>query len=541
MYDSLMREITILYIIIYARLSKEEKDKQSEEEQSQSIRNQIEICHEYIEEEKAEYPNCEFVIVDELYDDGISGTTFDRADFNKLVKLIEDKKANMVITKDLSRLGRDHVEADNYIEKWFPEHNVRYVAILDGVDTFVDSTNNDIAPIKNWANDMYAKDTSRKIKKEFAKMRKAGKWTGGELPIGYQTDPKDKHHFIVEPKGAEIVKRIFELALEEKTPSEIADILVAEKVPIPTMIKGNKRNLDQSLLELWSPDTIRDILQNEMYLGNMVQGKTARLNYKSKKVIYLPKDEWTIVENTHEPLISREKFNSIQLLVVTTKNKTVNSHEYLLKGLLRCKECNHSISIQHYKERKNNYVICNYYRKYGSKKDVCTAHRFSYEELEKLVLNSIKKDCLSYVDSTNFADKLKSKEQGKQLLTDLKLKIDKSSREIAKYQKQMDTIYEDKLNGIIDNEQYTRMVSNWQDKISYETSKLERFKEDLTNIQQKKVVEPQYNKIVKEFLSMKHPSKIMLTKLIKVIYISDDGTIDIHYKVKNPYKEISKV
>ena len=160
LYDNLLRQVTVLYIIIYARLSKEEKDKQTPEEQSKSIQNQIEICHEYIEEEKKEYPNCQFVIVEELYDDGVSGTTFDRDDFNKLVKLIESKKANMVITKDLSRLGRDHIETDNYIEKWFPEHNVRYVSILESVDTYdSENTSNDIAPIINWSNDQFAKTT----------------------------------------------------------------------------------------------------------------------------------------------------------------------------------------------------------------------------------------------------------------------------------------------------------------------------------------------------------------------------------------------
>lgn len=289
MYDNLLRTVKILYIIIYARLSKEEKDKQSTEEQSKSIKHQFEICREYIEEEQKEYPDCSFIIVEELYDDGISGTTFDRADFNKLVKLIENKQANMVITKDLSRLGRDHIETDNYIEKWFPEHNVRYVSILESVDTYdTDNVSNDIAPLINWSNDQFAKTTSKKIRKEFKKMMHQGKWVGGEPPLGYIQNPKDKYHFIIEPIGAEIVKRIFKLALEEKTSEEISDILIADKVPIPTIIKGNKRDLNVELKDLWSSYTISDILRNKTYLGHMVQGKTTKLNYKSKKIIYLP-------------------------------------------------------------------------------------------------------------------------------------------------------------------------------------------------------------------------------------------------------------
>lgn len=539
MFDNMLRQVTVLYIIIYARLSKEEKDKQSAEEQSKSIQHQFEICREYIEEEKKEYPDCQFIIVEELYDDGISGTTFDRADFNKLVKLIENKKVNMVITKDLSRLGRDHVETDNYIEKWFPEHNVRYVSILESVDTYdTDNVSNDIAPLINWSNDQFAKTTSKKIRKEFKKMMRQGKWVGGEPPLGYIQNPKDKYHFIIEPVGAEIIKRIFKLALEEKTTEEISDILIKDKVPIPTIIKGNKRDLNVNLKDLWSSDTIRNILKNKMYLGHMVQGKTTKLNYKCDKIIYLPEEDWIVVENMHEPIIKESDFNSVQLLIKSNKNTTINTHDYLLKGMIKCKECHHAIGIQHFNNRKKNYTVCSYYRRYGSKKEVCTAHRFHYEELEKLVIKSIKKECMQFVDSTNFVDKLKDKEQSKQLLTDLKLNIDKTNRKISKIKKQIDTIYEDKLNDVIDDEQYKRMVKSKQDDIVFEKNKLEQYQKDLEAITTKKIIEPNYNKIVKDFLAMKKPNKIIIGKLIDKIELSEDGTIDIHYKVQNPYKKI---
>lgn len=540
MYDNLLRPVKILYIIIYARLSKEEKNKQTEEEQSKSIQHQFEICREYIEEEQKEYPDCKFEILEELYDDGISGTTFDRADFKRLVKLIENREANMVITKDLSRLGRDHVETDNYIEKWFPEHNVRYVSILESVDTYdVDNVSNDIAPLINWSNDQFAKTTSKKIRKEFKKMMRQGKWVGGEPPLGYIQNEKDKYHFIIEPIGAEIVKRIFKLTLKNKTPEEISNILIDEKVPIPTIIKGNKRDLNVDLKDLWSQDTIRDILRNKMYLGHMIQGKTTRLNYKSKKTIYLPEEDWIVVENMHEPIIKESDFNSVQLLIKSNKNTTLNTYDYLLKGMIKCKECHHAIGIQYFNKRKtNNYTVCSYYRKYGSKKEVCTAHRFHYEELEKMVIKSIKKECMQYVDSTNFADILKDKEQSKQLLTDLKLNIDKTSRKISKIEKQIDTIYEDKLNGVIDDEQYKRMVKNKQDDIIFEKKKLSQYYNDLEAVNAKKIVEPNYNKLVKDFLAMKKPNKIIIGKLIEKIELSEDGTIDIHYKVQNPYKNI---
>lgn len=536
MYDNYMRIVNVIHYIIYARLSKEEIGK-NKDEQSRSIKNQIAMCHKYIEEEKKTYPNCQFIEVAVLKDDGVSGTTFDREDFKKLVNLIEKKQVNMVITKDLSRLGRDHIKTDDYIEKWFPEHNVRYVSIMENVDTYAECVSNEIAPIINWANDNFARQTSKKIKKTFKDYREKGKWTGGEPPLGYMIDPKDKHHFVIEPKGKEIVQRIFSLAKENNTPSLIANILTKEKVPIPAIIKKTNRNLNKEICEIWSSETVKDILTNEMYLGHMIQGKTTRLSHKSKKIIYLPKEKWIKVKNTHEPIIDEETFNLVQSLISSNKNKNIKTYDYLLKGLMICSECKHSIGIQHYNNRKYKYTTCNYYRKYGSKKDVCTAHRFIYEEIENLVLENIKNECIKYVDSTNFVNMLKDKEQSKQVINDMKQKIDKCNREIEKINKQIDEIYNDKLNGLIDIEQYERMTKSKYQLLEYEKTRLNRYDKDLSNAINKREIEPDYIKIVKEFLDLKNINKVIITKLIDKIYLSEDGIIDIHYKFQNPYRE----
>lgn len=537
MRDNLFRIVTVLYIIIYARLSKEEEGK-TPEEQSKSIQNQIDICKRYIEDEQQKYPNIKFEIVAELFDDGISGTTFERDDFKELIKLIETKKANMVITKDQSRFGREHIETDNYMERWFPEHNVRYVAVLDGVDTYVpESANNDMAPIKNWMNEMYAKHTSRAVKATKRENAKKGIWNGGEPPLGLQIDPDNEGCLIIEPIGAEIVKRIFDLALENKSMAQIADILIEDKVPIPTIIKGNARTLNMDIVDLWNTSTIRDLLENEMYKGTMVQCKTTTLSHKSKKIIYLPKEDWIRVPNKVPVIVDEKKFDNVQLLIETNKNSTTNSYDYLLKGMLICNECKHTIGIQHYNERRNNYTVCNYYRKYGKRKEVCTSHRFIYEDLEKLVLKSIKKECMQYVKDTNFASKIKDKEQSKELQTNIKIKIDKSKREISKLNKDLDKMYKRLDTGVIGEEQYLRLRKETEEAISYHQNNIKCYEKDLQGVINNSLEEPNYTKIVKEFLSLKKPNKILITKLIEVIYISEDGTIDIHYKVKNPYKE----
>lgn len=538
MRDNYFRIVTILYIIIYARLSKEEEGK-TPEEQSKSIQNQIDICKRYIEDEQQKYPNIKFEIVAELFDDGISGTTFERDDFKELIKLIETKKANMVITKDQSRFGREHIESDNYMERWFPEHNVRYVAVLDGVDTYVpESANNDMAPIKNWMNEMYAKHTSRAVKATKRENAKKGIWNGGEPPLGLQIDPDNEGCLIIEPIGAEIVKRIFYLASENKSIGQISNILIEDKVPIPTIIKGNKRNLNIDLVDLWNNSTIRNLLENEIYKGTMVQCKTTTLSHKSKKIIYLPQEDWIRVPNKVPAIIDEKQFDNVQLLISTNKNTTTNSHDYLLKGILKCAKCHHSISIQHYKERKNNYTVCNYYRKYGKRKDVCTSHRFVYEDLEKIVLKSIRKECMQYVNNANFVSKLKEKVQSKELQNNLKLKIDKSKREISKLNKDLDKMYKRLDTGVIGEEQYLRLRKETEEAISYHQNNIKCYEKDLQGVINKSVEEPNYTKIVKEFISLKQPKKILITKLIEVIYVSEDGTIDIHYKVKNPYKDI---
>ncbi len=529
MYDNFLRFVKVINYVIYARLSKEEQGK-SPEAQSRSIKNQIKVCQNYIAEEKRNYPNCEFREVAILKDDGVSGTTFNREDFNKLVKLIEQKEANMVITKDLSRLGRDHIQTDDYIEKWFPEHNVRYVSIMENIDTYGDLVSNEIAPIINWSNENFARQTSKKIKKTFKEYRQEGKWTGGEIPLGYKKDPDNKYHFIIDEEGKEIVKRIFNLALENNSLNKIGKILQKDHVPLPSIVKKNQRNLN---INLWSNNTIKAILQNEMYLGHMVQGKTTRLNHKSKKIIYLPKENWDIVKNTHEAIIDIETFKNVQLLFKNNKNKTFNSYDYLLKGLIKCQECQHRISIQTYKKRKNCYTVCNYYRKYGSQKNVCTAHRFNYYELEKLVLENIKETCFKYIDKNKLKEIIKDYQQNEQIIEDIKKNINKCKQEIIKLNRQIEDIYNDKLEGIISKEQYQNISQNKYKTLEYEKKKMLRYITYLkeTNNNQ---VKQDYEKIINDFLNLNN--KLIILNLIEVIYLKQDGTIDIYYKIQNPNK-----
>lgn len=250
-----MLEITtkVTYrVAIYIRLSKEDVDRGFDE--SESIVNQRNLLVEYVKKLGWEYE-----LVDIYIDPGYTGTNFNRPDFIRMKIDIELGKVNMVVTKDLSRLGRDYIETGEYVEKWFPEHNVRYVSVTDGIDTFADNNgNNDIAPFKSILNDMYSKDLSKKIRTAMNTMQKEGKWVGSKTALGYVKDPNNKNHLIICKEEAEIIKRIFNMAYSGKTIGEIKRWLIENNVPTASQIRYNKPSF-------WENKTVKQILTNRVY------------------------------------------------------------------------------------------------------------------------------------------------------------------------------------------------------------------------------------------------------------------------------------
>ena len=278
-------------------------------------------------------------ISNEYVDDGISGTTFDRPSFQKMLKDIEDKKINMVITKDLSRLGRDYIQTGFYLEKYFPEHRVRYISILDNVDTGIDSSINDITPFKSILNDMYAKDISSKIKSVKHNKQDLGLFIGGKAPFGYICSKETSNKIVIDEEARPIVERIFNEAKCGKSCRAIAQDLSLDGIPTPSQYAVSQGHKVTKVSTHWSDPRIREILLNEVYIGNMVQGRMKKINYKSKKNIRLPKTEWKIVENTHEPIIDKETFYKVNEMINKRKQTRVKTHDYLLKGFVHCHEC----------------------------------------------------------------------------------------------------------------------------------------------------------------------------------------------------------
>ncbi len=512
---------------LYIRLSREDGDK----EESSSVTNQREILKRFIGE------NENFFIVKEYVDDGWSGTNFNRPSFKEMIKDIEKGIIDTVITKDLSRLGRDYIDTGYYLQRYFPEHRVRYIAILDNIDTIEDAGMSDIAPFKSIINDMYVKDISKKIRSSLTERRKAGNFLGVTAPYGYQKDPNNKYHLIIQPKEAEVVKRVFALYLQGNGLTRIAQILTKEGIPVPGESRDIGKTKKTVLYNSWKQTTIRRILENRVYLGDLVQFKRKNVNYKSKIRVKVPEEERVICKGTHEAIITREEFDKVQQILGKNTSFKGTKHDYLFKGLLFCAECGARLNVTYsnyalkkYGEYRYTTICYSYSRLYS---DICTRHSNSIPVLEELLISHIKEVCQRYIseDLQNELVKIAQQEKRKQqeqfdarkAIEELEQKIEDSSLYIK-------NLYKDKVKGIVSETDYIQLTQEFaKDRDTYinEKAKLEKHlaendtkQEDLSKLE----------KLIEEFISLEKPTKALLNDLIEKITISEEHEITIYYK-----------
>ena len=288
-----------------------------------------------------------FGIFDYYVDDGFSGLNFKRPGFQKLLQDVEAGKVDTVITKDLSRLGRDYIQTGYYIDIYFKERNIRYIAINDNIDTQRDD--NDIAPFKNILNDMYAHDLSRKVKAAKKQRALKGYFISSQAPYGYQIDPDNKNHLVIDEEAAPVVQRIFQFAEQGETLRSITGIMTNEKVTPPSVYKalhGDHRfsRYTSDNDNNWCMATVAQILKDPVYVGNMANHKAEVKNYKTKARRAVPQEEWIIVENTHEPIITKETFDHVQAILSSKARPRRHEFDNIFKGLVFCGECGHPMS-----------------------------------------------------------------------------------------------------------------------------------------------------------------------------------------------------
>ena len=524
---------------LYIRLSREDGDK----EESSSVTNQREILKRYVSEQ----PN--FFIVKEYVDDGWTGTNFDRPKFKEMIADIEAGIIDTVITKDLSRLGRERLGVGHYTEIYFPEHNVRYIALLDNIDTYIDSGMNDMAPFKGVINDMYVRDISKKIRSSLIERKKAGNFLGVTAPYGYKKDPNNKFHLVINEKEAEVVKRVFRLYLEGNGLTKIAQILTKDGVPVP----GESRNIGKTrktaLYSSWKQTTIRRILDNRVYLGELVQFKRRKINYKSKRRITVPEEERYICKGTHEAIIDEEDFDTVQNILKKNKSFKGTKHDYLFKGILYCAECGARLNITYsnyalkkYGEYRYTTICYSYSRLYS---DICTRHSNSIPELEEVLIKHIKEVCSRYINE-NLQDELISMAK-KQRQLELKQisnekRLETLEQKIADIGLYIKNLYMDKVKGVVSENDYISLVSDF----TKDRDNLIKEKEELITIinNQKPQIDEtaKIEKLAKEFISLEKPTKQLLNELIEKITISENKEINIYFKFNelNEMKELKK-
>ena len=522
---------------LYIRLSREDGDK----EESSSVTNQREILKRYVSEQE------NFFIVKEYVDDGWTGTNFDRPKFKEMIEDIEAGIIDTVITKDLSRLGRERLGVGHYTEIYFPEHNVRYIALLDNIDTYMDAGMNDMAPFKGVINDMYVRDISKKIRSSLIERKKAGNFLGVTAPYGYKKDPNNKFHLAINEKEAEIVKRVFRLYLEGNGLTRIAQILTKDGVPVPGESRDIGKTRKTALYNSWKQTTIRRILDNRVYLGELVQFKRRKINYKSKRRITVPEEERYICKGTHEAIIDEESFNAVQNILKKNKSFKGTKHDYLFKGLLFCSECGARLNVTYsnyalkkYGEYRYTTICYSYSRLYS---DICTRHSNSIPELEDVLIKHIKEVCSRYINE-NLQDELISMAK-KQKQIELK-QISNEKRLETLEQKISDTglyiknLYMDKVKGVVSENDYISLVSDF----TKDRDNLIKEKEELITIinNQKPQIDEtaKIEKLAKEFIALEKPTKQLLNELIEKITISENKEINIYFKF-NELNEMKKL
>jgi len=497
---------------LYMRLSKDD-DSISE---SSSISTQRKMLLSFVKENK-------FNIYDEYVDDGYSGTNFERPAFKRMIQDILDKKVNLVITKDLSRLGREYITTGQYTEIFFPEHGVRYIAINDGYDSV--DLYNDIAPFKNVVNEMYARDTSKKIKSAFETKMKEGSYIGSFAPYGYKKDPEDKNHLIIDENTAPIVQEIFDMAEMGTKPIDIARYLNNKGVMTPAMYRCYVKphlNIDNySKRKEWTSESISKILRNIVYLGHTAQGKTEKASFKSKVTIAKPKSEWKIVKNKHEAIISKEQFDNVRKRVEGRINKRKSNFKNIFSGIAKCADCGRNMSTTG--TRKKGAVanlVCGGYKLYGSKE--CTNHFIDYETLYNIVLEELKKHiCLTEEEKKSIFKELQdnlNEEKG----------IDNYGKLIEEYKTSINNIdniirhlYEDNVNGKISDTRFTNLLNTYENQQTEMKNKIQelenkkRLKED-----SKKESYEKFFELIEEFDDISELTPDLLYKVIDHIEIS---------------------
>ena len=505
---------------LYCRLSRDDELQGD----SNSIKNQKTILKKYADDNG--FINTEFFV-----DDGVSGTTFDRPDFQRMIAEMDAGRIGTIIVKDMSRLGRDYLKVGYYTEIAFPNAEVRFIAINNGVDS-ANQQDSDFTPFLNIINEWYAKDTSKKIRAVFKAKGESGKPLCTTPPFGYKKDPDDNNHWIVDEDAAKVVKHIFQLCIEGYGPTQIAHKLKDEEIFTPSYYFKSIGLYPTALITeepcKWSARTVANILDKQEYLGHTINFKTRRKSYKIKKKIDNDPSEWKVFKNKHEAIIDEDTFQTVQRIRNGRRKRTPLGEMPILSGMVYCADCGAKLYQVRSKDWNHDkeYMVCATYRKRG--KHNCTSHQIRNIDIEKALLYMIQQVTSFARDYQDEFVEVVTKTNNKELdkkIREYKKELEQSQARVSKLDFFIQRLYEDNVEGKVSDEQFIKMSSTYEKEQQTLSSRIIELT-SIINDEQKKVVNTgSFLNLVKNYTNItKLDAEIIRTFIEKVYVYNVDET-----------------
>lgn len=476
-------------VAIYCRLSKEDQDKMNRGDDSESIQNQKMLLVDYAS-------NHDMQIYKIYSDDDFTGSDLTRPGWKQMLADAEKNCFDIIICKTQSRFARSTEIVEKYIHGLFIDWGIRFISVVDNIDTNVKSTKK-ASQINGLVDQWYLEDLSENIKTVFKKKMREGQFLGSFAAYGYMKDPNDRHKIIIDKEAAEVVRLIFDLNLKGYGVDVISQKLTAMDILTPTEYKKSKgmnfanpnggKYTDKGI---WSTTTLKRILNNEIYIGTLIQGREKRVSYKSKKVVIAPEDEWVVIENNHEPIISKDIFEKTQKLLQTRRKtcKTTAGKKFqphLFSGKIKCADCNSTMTKTSGRLAGGyDYFICQLAKK--SKLKECTRHSIRYDELEKTVDTEIKKEMKEVYDLKGNTDKLREHfckdKADKKRIKDINDNINRLQKKIYDTQKTISNLYTDKVKGVITESEFIMLKTNFSEECDLLTAQKYSLEEELKRL-----------------------------------------------------------
>lgn len=507
----------------------------SREDELTNISSSIETQKAYLKR----YANQHHMINTKYYiDDGYSGTNFDRPGFSELQEDIENNLVGIVITKDLSRLGRDYLSTGYYIEHYFPMNSVRYIAINDQVDTLLNE--NDFVPFRNIINEWYARDISKKIRSAYHTKALNGEFTGPYPPYGYSKHQENKHTLIINPEQSEIVRKIYNLFIDGNSIYKIAKILKQDEILTPRaeMFLSHGTNKSVQITQYpfdWSNKTILNILENEEYTGSVICNRHQTISFKSKKLIKNPSNKWIVSKNMHEPIINLEMYMQVQDIIHQNKKAPSTKHTNIFKGKVRCNTCGKTLTLSVRPGRQVYGTFdCSTYRRYG--KSRCISHYVTYEQLTLAVITSINKIISIAQKGEGKLDNYILKKNSPSLqTTTLKNCTKEKEQRIDEIDVFIKKLYENYVFGKIKEDKFYVLDKNYDDERKSIIKEIKDIQNQISEINKYEEKAKSFIRMISKFDQVNNLNQDIIDKLIEKMVVTEDKDnkniriVDIYY------------